>query len=134
MNERTAKELAGKFVTFLETGDPPDGLFRPEVFLDFTLPQWRLQVGGAEAVVQARRQSHPVAGSVPRWRCDPTPTGFVLEVEERWTDAADQWYCREMFRADATDEGISDLSVYCTGDWDSAQQERHHREVALSRP
>ncbi|TDU04827.1 hypothetical protein EDD99_3303 [Streptomyces sp. 846.5] len=134
MNERTAKELAGKFVTFLETGDPPDGLFQPDVFLDFTLPQWRLQASGVEDVVQARRRSHPDAGSVPRWRCDPTPTGFVLEVEERWSDSGDQWYCREMFRADATDEGISDLSVYCTGDWDSSQQERHHREVALVRP
>lgn len=134
MNESTARELAGKFVTFLETGDPPAGLFHPDAFCDFTPPQWRLQASGAEELVQARRRSHPTKGTVPRWRCDPTPTGFVLEVEERWTDAGDHWYCRELFRADVTDDAISDLSVYCTGDWNSALQERHRREVTLVRP
>ncbi|MFC8448128.1 hypothetical protein [Kitasatospora sp. NPDC057223] len=134
MNESTAHELADKLITFLETGDPPEGLFRPDVFCDFTLPLWRLQVAGVEEVVQARRRSHPAKGTVPRWRCDPTAVGFVLEVEERWTDADDHWYCRELFRADVTAGAISDLSVYCTGDWDSAQQERHGREVALVRP
>ncbi|MFC1436424.1 hypothetical protein ACEZDB_37900 [Streptacidiphilus sp. N1-3] len=134
MNESTAHELAGKFITFLETGDPPEGLFRPDVFCDFTPPQWRLQSTGAEELVQTRRRSHPAKGAVPRWRCDPTPTGFVLEVEERWTDTDDHWYCRELFRADVTEGAISDLSVYCTGDWNSAQQERHRSEVTLLRP
>ncbi|WP_441251365.1 hypothetical protein [Kitasatospora sp. McL0602] len=134
MNETTANELAGKFIAFLETGTAPEGLFHPDVFLDFTPPQWRLQASGADNVVQARLSSHPAEGSVPRWRCDPTPRGFVLEVEERWTDADDDWYCRELFRADTTDGAISDLSVYCTGDWDSALQERHQQQVALLRP
>lgn len=134
MDETAAQALAEKFISFLETGEAPDGLFHPEVFVDFTPPQWRLQAAGAEQAVQARLASHPGKGTVPRWRCDATRRGFVLEVEERWTDAQDDWYCRELFRADVTDGGISDLAVYCTGDWDSALQRRHAREVALLRP
>jgi hypothetical protein len=33
--------LAEKIIRFLETGDVPDGLFRPDVFLDLSMPTWR---------------------------------------------------------------------------------------------
>ena len=107
MDAAAAEVLAGKLVRFLEVGDPPPGLFRPDVFCDFTMPQWRLQFQGLEAVVAGRRQSHPALGQVARWRCDPTPTGFVVELEERWREGAGEWYCREMFRADVSDGAIA---------------------------
>jgi hypothetical protein len=70
---------------------------------------------------------------VLRSRLDSTPSGFVLEVEETWESDGDQWYCRELFRADITDGAISELSVYCTGDWDSARMAEHAATVALIR-
>jgi hypothetical protein len=81
-----------------------------------------------------RRHGHPFPGRVPRWRCDPTPTGFVLEVEETWSDQGQDWYCREMMRADVRDGPIAVLSVYCTGDWDAQRQAEHRRSVKLLRP
>jgi hypothetical protein len=128
------RALAERFVAFLETGTPPAGLFHPDVFCDFTMPQWRLQARGLDDVVGMRTHGHPTAGRVPRWRHDPTPAGFVLEVEERWEDGGTEWYCREMFRADVTDGAISEVSVYCPGDWDAALVARHRAEVALLRP
>jgi hypothetical protein len=71
---------------------------------------------------------------VTPWRCDATPTGFVLEFEERWSQGSQRWYSRELARADVTGGAVSELSVYGTGDWDEALQERHAREVALLRP
>ena len=126
VDETTARSLADRFIAFLETGEPPGGLFRPDVFCDFTMPLWRLQAQGGEGVVALRRTGHSGPGLVVRPRFDPTPTGFVLEFEERWTQAGTDWYCREMARADVV--------VYCTGDWDEALQERHAREVPLLRP
>jgi hypothetical protein len=105
---RTAADL---LIIFLETGIPPAGLFAPDVFLDFTMPLWRLQALGLEDSVGVRRAGHPRPGRVPRSRFDPTPTGFVLEVEETWEDDEDSWYCREMFRADVGPAGITPLSV-----------------------
>src|SRR5690348_2944840 len=32
----------------------------------------------------------------------PTPEGFVIELEERWRDARDDWYCRSPRRCTAT--------------------------------
>ncbi|MET7479191.1 hypothetical protein ABZT17_33195 [Streptomyces sp. NPDC005648] len=128
------RELADLFVRFLETNTAPDGLFTDDVFLDFTVPQWRLQAQGREEVVAARRRSHPFLGTVPRHRVDATATGLVLEFEESWEDEQGTWYCRELMRAEIRDGAISEASVYCTGDWDPATQAAHAREVTLLRP
>jgi hypothetical protein len=129
-----SEALAAKLIAFLETGDAPDGLFTPDVFVDFTSPRWREQGQGVERAVAMRRAGHPGPGTVPRFRVDPTPTGFVLEVEERWQQFGEDWYCRELFRADVRDGAIAELSVYCTGDWDRARRAEHARAVRLLRP
>lgn len=134
MESDTAREVAARFVRYLETGTPEPGLFADDVFVDFTMPRWRLQAEGRDAALALRRRGHPAPGSVPRWRFDPTPTGFVVEVEERWTDAGGDWYCREMMRADLRGASIRELSVYCTGDWDAGRQAEHRAQVRLARP
>jgi hypothetical protein len=111
----------------------PDGLFAADMFCDFTMPTWRLQASGIEDSLALRLAGHPGQGMVPRWRFDPTPTGFVLEVEEAWDWGGEHWTCRELFRADIGDEGITQLSVYCTGDWDAARRAEHAAAVTLIR-
>lgn len=128
------RDLADKLVAFLETGKLPDGLFTPGVFVDFTMPQWRLQGEGVDEVVGLRLAGHPGPSRIPRTRLDATTTGFVLEVEERWEQDGESWYCRELFRADVSDGAVSQLSVYCTGDWDSARVAAHAEAVHLIRP
>ena len=134
MPETAARDLAGKLIAFLETGAPPDRLFAPDVFCDFTMPQWRLQGQGVEDIVRMRSAGHPGPSRVPRSRFDATSTGFVLEVEEEWDQDGESWYCRELLRADVADGAISQFSVYCTGDWDRAQVARHRANVQLLRP
>lgn len=130
----TTSLLARRFIEFLETGRVPEGLFAPDVFCDFTMPQWRLQSGDVEGLVALRHNGHPGPGSVTGSRLDETGRGFVLEVQERWEQDGQSWYCREMFRADVDDGAITSVAVYCTGDWDAHQVERHHRMVTLLRP
>jgi hypothetical protein len=133
-SDERARELAGEFIEFLETGKAPSSLFTPDVFCDFTMPQWRLQAQGEGDVVALRRRGHPGPGRVPRSRFDATTTGFVLEVEEQWEAAGESWYCRELFRADVSEGSVSQVSVYCTGDWDAALVARHAATVSLIRP
>ena len=132
--ETQRRELAAKFIQFLETGTAPDGLFTSDTFCDFTMPQWRLQAQGADDIASMRKSGHPGPGRVPRSRFDATTTGFVLEVEEEWEQDGESWYCRELFRADVSDGAISQISVYCTGDWDRAMVARHREAVPLIRP
>jgi len=132
-DEAVARDLAGKLIIFMESGSAPEGAFTTDVFCDFTMPQWRLQAQGIEDVTALRKAGHPGPSSVPRSRFDATTTGFVLEVEEQWDDAGESWYCREMIRADISDRAISQISVYCTGDWDRERVRRHAETVPLLR-
>lgn len=133
-SETRAHELAEKLIAFTETGEAPAGLLAPDVFCDFTMPTWRLQASGVDETVALRRAGHPGPSTVPRWRFDPTPTGFVLEIEEAWEDGGEHWTAREMFRADIGEEGITQISVYCTGDWSAARRAEHAAAVTLIRP
>src|SRR5512143_3110953 len=133
MTNEKANAIALKFIHFLETGDVPEGFFAATIFCDFTFPRWRLQAQGIDGTVALRKQGHPGPGKVPRWRCDPTPTGCVIEFEERWTQDGKEWYSREMARLDVEGEAVSAMSVYCTGDWDADRRAEHGRAVRLIR-
>jgi hypothetical protein len=134
MDVAVMRDLSEKLIRFLETGDVPEGLFRPDVFLDLTMPTWRVQTVGAEDLIAVRKEGHPGPGTVTRWRADPTPGGFVFEFEERWNSEGQPWYAREMMRIEVTDGAIAELTVYCTGDWDEARQAEHTEAVTLIRP
>jgi hypothetical protein len=134
MNRERAERVVAQLIIFLETGQAPDGLFTDDAFCDFTMPRWRVQALGRADVIGLRLRGHPGRGRVPHFRCDPTPTGFVLELEEEWLADGESWSCRELFRADLRGQSIEQLSVYCTGDWDSARRAEHQRQVQLLRP
>lgn len=126
--------LAEQLIAFLETNEAPDGLFAPDVFCDYVSPLWREQAAGRDAVVALRAAGHPSTGRVPRWRFDPIPTGFVLELDEEWEQDGDRWTAHELLRCDVGDGGITAISVYCTGDWSSEHRAAHAATVTLLRP
>ena len=129
-----ANVVAARLVAFLETNTAAPELFTPDVFVDFTTPLWRDQAQGRADLIAMRLRGHPMPGKVSRHRVDATPSGFVIEVEEQWEQGGEQWYCRELMRADVTGGAISMISVYCTGDWDTERRAKHAREVRLLRP
>ena len=127
-------DLAQLLVTWLETGGRPDDMFAPGVFVDLTLPHWRMQAEGVEGTFRIREDSHPQLGQVRVEALDRTSRGFLLQFEERWEAEGQQWYCRELIHCIVTGGAISELIVYCTGDWDEAVQRRHAEQVRLLRP
>jgi hypothetical protein len=133
-HEQRCHALAEKFIEFLETGDAPEGLFAPDVFTDLTVPTWRLQSRGIDGVVGLHKAGHPGPSTVKRWRFDPTPTGFVFEFDEAWDPDGEHWTAREIVRADVSEEGITELAIYCTGDWSTARRAEHAEAVMLLRP
>lgn len=129
-----ATTAVANLITYLESGVAPEGLFAPDIFGDVTFPQWRVQADTAEKLMAIRSQGHPCPGQVRVVRVEPTERGFTMEFEERWGDAGQHWYAREILRADVVGATIVDISIYCTGDWDEARQREHAVAVALIRP
>jgi hypothetical protein len=129
-----ATTAIANLITFLETGTVPSGLFAPDVFTDLSLPHWRVQTATADAIIAERFAGHPCPGQVRVERVESTDHGFTIEFEEHWANAGQQWYCREMIRADVVDATIVEMGVYCTGDWDEAKQREHREAVQLIRP
>jgi hypothetical protein len=125
--------LAERLVNWLETGIRPAGLFADDVFADLTVPQWRLQAQGADAAFHLREDNHPFQGEVRIEVLDRTSRGFLIQFEERWTADGQRWYCRELIHCVVRRERISELAIYCTGDWDEATQRRHANQVPLLR-
>ncbi|MEU4191824.1 hypothetical protein AB0E69_08000 [Kribbella sp. NPDC026611] len=124
-----------RLVDWLETGEVQAGMLADDCFLDLSLPHWRIQVEGVADCLAVRREQHPFPGAVRVERVDRTEGGFVMAFEERWVAEGQTWYCREQFAADVDPRGaITDLRVYCTGDWDEARQAEHAAEVKLIRP
>jgi hypothetical protein len=121
-------------VRFLETGQVPDGLFAPDLFADLSLPHWRIQTGAAAEILAERAAGHPATGQVTVERVEQTGHGFTIEFAERWDHEGQRWYCREMIRADLAGDTITEMSIYCTGDWDEARQRDHATAVRLIRP
>jgi len=120
-------------IRFLETGEVAEGLFDPDVFADVSLPTWWLQADTAERLVAIRRHAHPFRGTVQVQRVDPTDRGFVMELEERWEDQGENWYSREIIRADVDGASITEIAIYCTGDWDDQRQRDHAAVVTRLR-
>jgi hypothetical protein len=134
MDEDLMQDVCTRLVAYLETGHASPDLFAEDVLCDFTPPLWRVQAQGREGVLAIRQRGHPSPGRVPRWSAQPTPGGFVMELEERWSDDRGDWYCREAIIARVRDRAIDRLSVYCTGDWDASRQGLHAQQVKLIEP
>jgi hypothetical protein len=126
--------LAESLVRWLETGIRTDDLFTDDVLVDLSLPHWRLQTMGVDEAFGIRAAEHPFPGSVRVEGLDQTSRGFLIRFEERWTTDGQEWYSREMIHCVVTAGRVSELLVYCTGDWDSAVQRRHAEVVRLIRP
>jgi hypothetical protein len=130
---QASARLLDTSLRWLETGVRPDDLFTDDVFVDFTLPHWRIQAVGPEDAFGIREQGHPSPGRVRVEAVDATSRGFLLQIEERWEAEGQQWYCRELVHCIVDGDRISELSVYCTGDWDEVVQRRHAEQVRLVR-
>ena len=130
---REVNAVVADLIRFLETGTVPGPLFAADMFADLSLPQWRVQAATAAEAIAIRAEGHPCPGQVRVERVEQTGHGFTIEFEERWEDGDQRWYCREMIRADVAGGRITEMSIYCTGDWDEARQREHAEAVRLIR-
>ena len=129
--ERLSEALAEVFRS-AEVGD----VLTDDVFLDGNPPLWRFQLQGIEAFAAWYKSYAPNGmDEVHVARTVPTASGFVTELTERnRDDSGEALTGRKIVLCTVRDGRISELTVYCSGDWDEELRARHAAEAPMLRP
>jgi hypothetical protein len=133
MDHEQAKKIAERFVGFLETQEPGE-LFASDVFADINVPEWRFQMQGPDAILDWLRGEQPNGSRVSSWRSDPTASGVVVELEQRYDVEGEEISSRNLHRLEVHDGKVTDWTMYCTGEWSPATRERQAREAPMLKP
>lgn len=130
----TTDVLAAALVEFFETNQGEDKVFAPDLFVDMNVPEWRFQIEGRDGLAQSLRSDCPQGQRIRSSRTIQTADGFVLEIESRYPNHhGTQVYCRFVNIATVRDGLVSDLVVYCTGEWDADTEARQKAEAPMFR-
>lgn len=130
----TAALLAERLADVFRTADAGD-VFTDDVFLDGHPPLWRFQLQGLDAFASWLTGCSPAG--VPDTtvvRAVPTVSGFVTELTGRHVEDGVVMSDRKILLCEVRDGQISELTIYCSGDWDPELRARHASETTLLRP
>ena len=136
MSTSTPSPLADRITSSLRAFDFEGlaDLYRADALLDVSVPQWRFQLQGRDAIrLWLREELDEVggAGEVAAWRATPFSDGLVVEWEVRFTRDGEQHLWREVHLFHTDGEAITEHVNYCTGIWDAATIARQVAEAPM---
>jgi len=117
-------EMSAALVTAFLDGDTAcmEPWYHDDVVLDANVPEWRFQVRGRRALLdalEAEEFSKPDR-RLFFLRVTDTTRGLLLETELRFTEQSDLRVCREAHHLLVRDGLVAEHMVWCTGIADSA--------------
>jgi ketosteroid isomerase-like protein len=133
LDDAAAQELSERLADVFRTADVGDVL-TDDVFLDGHPPQWRFQLLGRDAFAAWLQDYSPDGAEVTVVRTIPTASGFVTELVGRHQEGGQEMTDRKIVLCEVRGNRISELTVYCSGDWDADLRARHAAEAPILRP
>ena len=133
VDDATAQELSERLADVFRTADVGD-VFTDDVFLDGHPPLWRFQLQGRDTFAAWLHGYSPDGADVAVVRTIPTATGFVTELVGRHQEHGEEITDRKIVLCEVRGNRISELTVYCSGDWDEELRARHAAEAPILRP
>jgi ketosteroid isomerase-like protein len=131
-DDAVAQELSERLADVFRTAQATDVL-ADDVFLDGNPPLWRFQLQGRDAFDAWIKSFMPDGADTTVVRTVPTVTGFVTEFTGRHDQDGLEITDRKILLAEVRDGRITELTVYCSGDWDTDLRARHAVEAQLIR-
>jgi len=132
MDSEAVPDFSAKMIAFLESGDVPEGLSHPDVFLDLSMPTWRIQTQCLEDGPGAQRQS-PCARQGHRFPHGPDPNRIRAGVRGTLGTRRPVLVCPRDATHGHHRRPDHQLTVYCTGDWDEVRQQEFANRMTLVR-
>ena len=134
LDDAAAQDLSERLADVFRTADVGDVLTH-DVFLDGHPPLWRFQLQGRDVFAAWLQGYSPDGAEITVVRTIPTATGFVTELvgrhhEEQGQEMTD----RKIVLCEVSAGRITELTIYCSGDWDDELRARHASETTLLRP
>ena len=133
LDDGTAQELSERLADVFRTAEVGDVL-TDDVFLDGNPPLWRFQLQGRDAFAAWLKGYAAHGTETTVVRTIPTVSGFVTEFVGRHDDNGDEMTDRKIVLCEVRDRRITELTVYCSGDWNAELRARHAADTQLIRP
>ena len=128
-----AQELSERLADVFRTADVGE-VFTEDLFLDGHPPLWRFQLEGRDAFAAWLQGYSPDGSEITVVRAVPTVSGFVAEMVGEHLEDGAVMTDRKILLCEVRDGRISELTIYCSGDWDDELRARHAAETTLLRP
>lgn len=133
LDDALAQELSERLADVFRTADA-DAVLADDVFLDGHPPLWRFQLQGRDAFNAWIKGFMPGGIDTTVVRTIPTATGFVTELTSHHHDNGEHITDRKILLAEVHGDRITELTIYCSGDWNAELRARHAAETKLIRP
>lgn len=107
---------------FLEDIVAPGGVIGPDVLapgavLDATVPMWRMEVVGDDAVRAELASWYAHPGTLDAVRRRPVPGGEVVEIELSWVEGGVPHAVHQLHVLEVEHERITRDTMWCGGRW-----------------
>jgi hypothetical protein len=133
LDDALAQELSERLADVFRTANANDVL-TDDIYLDGHPPLWRFQLQGRDTFDAWIKSFMPNGADTTVVRTIPTVTGFVTEFTGRHDDDGDEITDRKILLAEVRNGHIAELTIYCSGDWNTELRTRHTAETQLIRP
>ena len=133
LDDALAQELSERLADVFRTADA-GAVLADDVFLDGHPPLWRFQLQGRDAFDAWIKGFMPDGADTTVVRTIPTVTGFVTEFTGHHQDNGEEITDRKILLAEVRAGRITELTIYCSGDWNAELRARHAAETQLIRP
>jgi len=133
IDDATAQRLSEELADVFRTADVGNVL-TDDVFLDGHPPEWRFQLCGRDDFAAWLKGYSPRGADTTVARAVPTSSGFVTELLGRRHEGGELVTDRKIVLCELREGRISEMTVYCSGDWNQQLRERHAAETTLLRP
>jgi ketosteroid isomerase-like protein len=133
LDDAVAQELSERLADVFRTANVSD-VVAEDIFMDGHPPLWRFQLQGRDTFAKWLQGYSPHGAGTTVVRTIPTATGFVTEFVGCHEEDGEELTDRKILLCEVGSGRITELTVYCNGDWDAQLRARHAAEAPVIRP
>ena len=133
LDDAVAQELSERLADVFRTAEVGDVLAE-DFFFDGHPPLWRFQLQGRDTFASWLAGYSPEGAETTVIHTVPTVSGFVTQFVGQHEEDGQLMTDRKILLCEVRDGRITELTLYCSGDWDEELRSRHAAEAPIIRP